>query len=85
MVTIDDINMCMSRGVTGYQILGGQLVMRRNAARRRWPVAPSILPKNGWAIAHPAHLPVTPLNGVDYDSETPHTGTFYAQIVQIST
>ena len=33
------------RDVTGYQILGGQLVMRRNAARRPHPVASSILPK----------------------------------------
>jgi hypothetical protein len=30
-------------------ILCGQVVM------------PSILPKTGWAIAHPAHPPVTPL------------------------
>ena len=28
---------------------------------RRRPAAPSILPKTGWAIAHPAHLPLTPL------------------------
>ena len=32
-----------------------------NAARRRCPAAPSILTKTGWAIAHPAHPPVTPL------------------------
>ena len=25
-------------------------------ARRHWPPAPSILPKIGWAIAHPAEL-----------------------------
>ena len=51
-----------SRGVSGYQILGGQTVMQCNVACRRRPVAPSILPKTGWAIAHPAHPPVTPLN-----------------------
>ena len=50
-----------SRGVSGYQILGGQTVMQCNVACRRRPVAPSILPKTGWAIAHPAHPPVTPL------------------------
>ena len=32
-----------------------------NAARRRYPVALSVLPKTGWAIAHPAHPPLTPL------------------------
>ena len=42
------------RGVSGYQTLGGQVVMWRMVARRRRPVAPSILPKSGWAIAHPA-------------------------------
>ena len=50
-----------NRGVTGYQILGGQLVMRHNAAHHRWPSAPSILPKTGWAIAHLPHAPLTPL------------------------
>ena len=49
------------RGVIGYQILGGQSVIRRNVACRHWPAAPSILPKNGWAIAHPVHRPLTPL------------------------
>ena len=29
--------------------------------RNGWPVVPSILPKTGWAIAHPAHPPVTPM------------------------
>ena len=42
--------MIICRGVTGYHILCGQLVRR-----------PSILPKTGWAIVHPAHPPVTPL------------------------
>ena len=43
------------RGVSGYLKLGGQVVM--------WPAAaaPSILPKSGWAIAHPAQPPLTPL------------------------
>ena len=36
-------------------------VSSKAARRRRWPAAPSILPKTGWAIAHPAHPPVTPL------------------------
>ena len=44
----------MNRGVSGYQTLGGQVVMWRMVARRRRPAAPSILPKSGWAIAHPA-------------------------------
>ena len=35
--------------------------MRRAAAA---PLAPSILPKSGWAIAHSAHPPFTPLNQV---------------------
>ena len=53
-----------SRGVSGYQILGGQSVMRCNVACRRRPVAPSVLPKTGWAIAYPAHPPVTPLTSI---------------------
>ena len=32
-----------------------------SACCRRFPAAPSILPKSGWAIAHPAHPPLTPL------------------------
>ena len=43
------------RGLSGYLILGGQVVMWR---------APSFLPKTGWAIAHPAHPPLTPLSGI---------------------
>ena len=31
-----------------------------NAACRRWPTAPSILPKTGWAIAHPVQGLPTP-------------------------
>ena len=49
------------RGVSGYLTLGGQVVMWRVVACRRRPAAPSILPKSGWAIAHPAHLTLTPL------------------------
>ena len=49
----------LTRGVSGYQILGGQVVMWRVCRR---PAAPSILPKSGWAIAHPAQPPLTPLH-----------------------
>ena len=49
------------RGVSGYQTLGGQVVMGRVVACRRRPAAPSILPKSWWAIAHPAHPPLTTL------------------------
>ena len=38
-----------------------------NAARRRCMAAPCILPKSGWAIAHPAHPPLTPLLQEDDD------------------
>ena len=33
----------------------------RCACRRGFPAAPSILPKSGWAIVHPAHPPLMPL------------------------
>ena len=37
-----------------------------NVAHRRCPVAPSILPKPWWAIAHPARPPaVTPLLNIN--------------------
>ena len=36
-----------------------------NAACHRCPGAPSILSKPGWAIAHPAQPPVTPLHNFD--------------------
>ena len=49
------------RGVSGYQTLVGQVVMWCVVACRRRPAAPSILSKSGWAIAHPAHPPLTPL------------------------
>ena len=35
-----------------------------NAARRCCPAVPSILSKSGRTIAHPAHLPFTPLLGI---------------------
>ena len=38
-------------------------------ARSRRPAAPSILPKCGWAIAPPAHLPLTRLEGAGMTCE----------------
>ena len=35
------------------------------ARRRRRTAASSILPKTGWAIAHPDHPPLTPLNALN--------------------
>ena len=46
------------RGVTGYLKLGGQVLMRRTAAVRRRLL---FCQETGWAIAHPAHPPLTPL------------------------
>ena len=38
----------------------------RCARCRPFPAAPSILPKSGWAIAHPAHTPLTPATYARY-------------------
>ena len=45
-------------GATGYQKLGGHVVMRRAAAHA---AALLFFQKTGWAIAHSAHPPVTPV------------------------
>jgi hypothetical protein len=47
---------CNIRGLSSFLDLGGQVV--HNAMRG--PAVPSILPRSRWAIAHPAHPPLTP-------------------------
>ena len=45
--------------IRGYLKLGGQLVMWRAVAAAPLPGGTSILPKTGWATAHPANPPLT--------------------------
>merc|ERR1719319_600216 len=51
------------RDVTGYLKLGEQILIWFTS------VAPSILPKTGWAIAHSAHPPVTPMHFYGTENE----------------
>ena len=67
-----------NRGVTRYLKLGGQGVIRR-AVRRRCPAASLILSETGWAIAHPAHPPLTPRLANDHIISKPRLGSGVAQ------
>ena len=66
-----------SRGVTGYLKLG----WASSNAHHRLLIVHSILPKIGWAIAHPARWPVTPL----YSDICSFLEDTYVNILQFNT